>query len=88
MGATCAAELVARLRILSGRPKDAAHLLGAVDRLRASAFDGTYRAAQFRAPARRHSDHALRDALPAPELTRAYEEGARRGLNALAHDTL
>ncbi|MEU9701444.1 tetratricopeptide repeat protein [Streptomyces sp. NPDC047981] len=87
VGATCAAELVARLRILAGRPKEAAHLLGAVDLLRRSAFDDSYRAAPFCAPARRHSDSALREALPARELTRAYEEGARRGLEALAHES-
>ncbi|MEU4268116.1 hypothetical protein [Streptomyces sp. NPDC026092] len=87
VGATCAAELVARLRILRGRPRDAAHLLGAVDLLRTSAFDDSYSAAQFCAPARRRSDSALREALPAPELTRAYEEGARRGLEELVRET-
>lgn len=84
VGATCAAELVARLRIMSGRPTEAAHLLGAVDLLRAATFDDSYRAAQFCVPARSRSDRALRAALPAGELTRAYEEGARRGLDALA----
>ncbi|MFJ3584733.1 tetratricopeptide repeat protein [Streptomyces sp. NPDC090127] len=87
VGAACAAELVARLRIGSGRPRNAAHLLGAVDLLRASAFDDSYRVAQFCVPTRRHSDGALREALPARELMRAYEEGARRGLDALAYET-
>ncbi|MFD7323611.1 hypothetical protein ACFV9D_21350 [Streptomyces sp. NPDC059875] len=63
MGASCAAELLAQLRILNGRPLAAAHLLGAVDLLRASAFDESYRTAQFCAPGRQRSDRALRGAL-------------------------
>ncbi|MFI8963502.1 hypothetical protein ACIGO8_15475 [Streptomyces sp. NPDC053493] len=83
-GAACAAELLAQMRILRGRPAAAAHLLGAVDLLRSTAFETGYEPAHFCAPARERSETALRGYLSAGELRRAYEEGARRGLPALA----
>ncbi|MEU8758616.1 hypothetical protein [Streptomyces sp. NPDC048659] len=83
-GAACAAELLARMRILRGRPTAAARLLGAVDLLRSSAFEDGYRPARFCAPSRERSESALRDHLSDGELRRAYEEGARRGLHGLA----
>ncbi|MFE5294967.1 hypothetical protein [Streptomyces sp. NPDC056632] len=82
-GAACAAELLAQMRILRGRPRIAAHLLGAVDLLRSDAFDDGYRPAEFCAPGRARSETALRDRLSDAELRQAYEEGARRGLYAL-----
>ncbi|MFJ9807682.1 hypothetical protein ACIRTB_05590 [Streptomyces sp. NPDC101158] len=82
-GAACAAELLAQMRILRGRPRTAAHLLGAVDLLRSDAFEDGYRPAEFCAPGRARSETALRDRLSDAELRRAYEEGARRGLYAL-----
>lgn len=82
-GATAAAELLAQMRILRGRPTTAAHLLGAVDLLRSSAFDDGYRPARYCSPARERSESALRDHLSDGELRRAYEEGARRGLHEL-----
>ncbi|MFG3347506.1 hypothetical protein ACGF1Z_20855 [Streptomyces sp. NPDC048018] len=86
-GAACAAELLAQMRILRGRPRTAAHLLGAVDLLRADAFDDGYRPAEFCAPGRARSETALRDRLSDAELRRAYEEGARRGLYALVTES-
>ncbi|MEV7276892.1 tetratricopeptide repeat protein [Streptomyces sp. NPDC093111] len=82
-GAACAAELLAQMRILRGRPTTAAHLLGAVDLLRSSTFEDGYRPAHFCSPSRERSESALREHLSAGELRRAYEEGARRGLHAL-----
>ncbi|MEU7014602.1 tetratricopeptide repeat protein [Streptomyces sp. NPDC046385] len=82
-GAACAAELLAQMRILRGRPTTAAHLLGAVDVLRSSAFEDGYHPAGFCSPSRERSESALREHLSAGELRRAYEEGARRGLHAL-----
>ncbi|MET9349623.1 tetratricopeptide repeat protein [Streptomyces termitum] len=84
VGAACAAELLARLRLLDGRPDRAAHLLGAVDLLRASVFDASYRPGRFCVLARERSEEALRGLLDDPELREAYEEGARRGLFALS----
>ncbi|MFJ6353807.1 hypothetical protein ACIQKB_30740 [Streptomyces sp. NPDC092046] len=82
-GAACAAELLAQMRILRGRPTTAAHLLGAADLLRSSAYEDGYRPARFCSPSRERSESALREHLSAGELRRAYEEGARRGLHAL-----
>ncbi|MER8047654.1 tetratricopeptide repeat protein [Streptomyces sp. NPDC094032] len=82
-GATCSAELLAQMRILRGRPTTAAHLLGAVDLLRSSAFEDGYRPSRFCSPSRERSESALRRHLSDGELRRAYEEGARRGLHAL-----
>ncbi|MGW0119009.1 tetratricopeptide repeat protein [Streptomyces sp. NPDC003327] len=83
-GAACAAELLAQLRVLDGQHASAAHLLGAVDLLRTSVFDASYRPAAYCAVVRGRSESALRGLLDDPELRRAYEEGARRGLFALA----
>ncbi|MFD3532715.1 tetratricopeptide repeat protein [Streptomyces sp. NPDC058664] len=84
VGAACAAELLAQLRLLTGRPASAAHLLGAVNLLRTSVFDVSYRPAEYWARTRDRSETALRGLLDDPELRRAYEEGARIGLFALA----
>ncbi|MFC7932623.1 tetratricopeptide repeat protein [Streptomyces cinereoruber] len=85
-GASCAAELLAELRIATGRPVAAAHLLGAVDVLRTSAFGDAYRPAASAATARRRSERALREALGGEELRRAHEEGARLGLFTLSEE--
>ncbi|WP_234352049.1 MULTISPECIES: tetratricopeptide repeat protein [unclassified Streptomyces] len=85
-GASCAAELLAELRITTGRPVSAAHLLGAVDVLRTSVFGEEHRPAATAAAARRRSERALRDALGDEELRRAYEEGAALGLFALSEE--
>lgn len=84
VGAACAAELLAQMRALDGRHTSAAHLLGAVDLLRTSVFDTSYRPAAYCAGPRGRGGAALRDLLDDPELRRAYEEGARRGLFALS----
>ncbi|WP_405854945.1 tetratricopeptide repeat protein [Streptomyces sp. NBC_00090] len=84
VGASCAAELLAQMRIVSGRPTSGAHLLGAVDLFRSSVFDTSYRPAKYCAIARERSETALRALLDDLELCRAYEEGARLGLFALA----
>ncbi|WP_318208037.1 tetratricopeptide repeat protein [Streptomyces sp. SJL17-1] len=83
-GAAGAAELLAQIRVSAGRRDEAAHLLGAVDLLRTSVFDGSYRPAEFCVATRARSERALRALLDVRELRRAYEEGARRGLFALA----
>ncbi|MYV67702.1 tetratricopeptide repeat protein, partial [Streptomyces sp. SID2131] len=85
-GASCAAELLAELRIMTGRPVSAAHLLGAVDVLRSSVFGEAYRPAASSATARRRSERALREALGAEELRRTCEEGTRLGLFALSEE--
>ncbi|MEV7670918.1 tetratricopeptide repeat protein [Streptomyces sp. NPDC088752] len=85
-GASCAAELLAELRITTGRPVSAAHLLGAVDVLRSSVFGEAYRPAASSATARRRSERALREALGAEELRRTCEEGTRLGLFALSEE--
>lgn len=69
---------------MTGRAASAAHLLGAVNLLRTSAFDASYRPAEYCATTRDRSETALRGMLDDPELRRAYEEGARLGLFALA----
>ncbi|MEV8586625.1 tetratricopeptide repeat protein [Streptomyces sp. NPDC051180] len=84
VGAACAAEILAQLRAMSGRRTAAAHLLGAVDLLRASVFDSAYRPAEHCAATRRRGEPSLRSLLDDPELRSAYEEGARRGLFGLA----
>ncbi|MBX9424379.1 tetratricopeptide repeat protein [Streptomyces lateritius] len=84
VGAACAAELLAQLRLMTGRAASAAHLLGAVNLLRTSAFDASYRPAEYCVTTRDRSETALRGMLDDPELRRAYEEGARIGLFALA----
>lgn len=86
VGASCAAELLAQMRLLDGRPDLAAHLLGAVDLLRTSVFDTSYRPARYCTVARARSDEALRALLDDPELREAYEEGARKGLFALSRE--
>ncbi|MFD6345403.1 tetratricopeptide repeat protein [Streptomyces roseolus] len=86
VGAACAAELLARVRLLDGRPDRAAHLLGAVDLLRTSAFDTSYRPGHYCAVSRARSDEALRSLLDDPELREAYEEGARKGLFTLSRE--
>ncbi|WP_282697063.1 tetratricopeptide repeat protein [Streptomyces sp. CC208A] len=86
VGAACAAELLARIRLLAGRPDRAAHLLGAVDLLRASVFDTSYKPGRYCTASRDRSDEALRELLDDPELREAYEEGARRGLFALSRE--
>ncbi|MFJ8298289.1 tetratricopeptide repeat protein [Streptomyces sp. NPDC094447] len=83
-GAAGAAELLAQIRLSAGRRDEAAHLLGAVDLLRNSVFDSSYRPAEFCVATRDRSERALRSLLDGPELRYAYEEGARRGLFALA----
>ncbi|WP_328943938.1 tetratricopeptide repeat protein [Streptomyces sp. NBC_00250] len=82
-GAACAAELLAQMRMSAGRRDAAAHLLGAVDLLRTSVFDTSYRPAEYCAVTRARSETVLRTLLDDPELRDAYEEGARRGLFAL-----
>ncbi len=84
VGAACAAELLAQLRLLTGRPAAAAHLLGAVDLLRTSVFDSSYRPAAYCTTVRDRSETELRRVLADPELRQAYDEGARIGLFALA----
>lgn len=84
VGAACAAELLAQIRVMDGRHASAAHLLGAVDLLRNSVFDTSYEPAAYCAVPRSRSEQLLGDLLDDPELRRAYEEGARRGLFALA----
>ncbi|MFF9147785.1 tetratricopeptide repeat protein [Streptomyces sp. NPDC055051] len=86
VGAACAAELLARIRLLDGRPDRAAHLLGAVDLLRTSVFDTSYRPSRYCAVARARSDAALNALLDDPALREAYEEGARKGLFALSRE--
>ncbi|MFD4376036.1 tetratricopeptide repeat protein [Streptomyces sp. NPDC058486] len=86
VGAACAAELLAQMRLLDGHPDRAAHLLGAVDLLRTSVFDTAYRPGRYCTVARARSDDALRALLDDPELRKAYEEGARRGLFALSRE--
>ncbi|MFC9342716.1 tetratricopeptide repeat protein [Streptomyces sp. NPDC057021] len=83
-GAAGAAELLAQVRVSAGRRDAAAHLLGAVDLLRTSVFDTSYRPAEFCVVTRARSERALRLLLGGRELRYAYEEGARRGLFALA----
>ncbi|MFE6226755.1 tetratricopeptide repeat protein [Streptomyces sp. NPDC057854] len=86
VGAACAAELLARIRLLDGRPDRAAHLLGAVDLLRTAVFDPSYRPARYCTAARARSDAALNALLDDPRLREAYEEGARKGLFALSRE--
>ncbi|MEW5632381.1 hypothetical protein AB1388_38430, partial [Streptomyces hydrogenans] len=81
-----APELLAQMRLLDGRPDLAAHILGAVDLLRTSVFDTSYRPARYCTVARARSDDALRALLDDPELREAYEEGARKGLFALSRE--
>ncbi|MFE0640076.1 tetratricopeptide repeat protein [Streptomyces sp. NPDC058877] len=83
-GAACAAELLAQMRVMEGKRDSAAHLLGAVDLLRSSVFDESYRPAEHCTVTRNRGETALRSLLDDPELRSAYEEGARRGLFALA----
>ncbi|MFE0650166.1 tetratricopeptide repeat protein [Streptomyces sp. NPDC059534] len=84
VGAACAAELLAQIRAMSGQRDVAAHLLGAVDLLRSSVFDSSYRPAEYCVVTRNRGEAALRALFDDPELKSAYEEGARRGLFALA----
>ncbi|MEU3748190.1 MULTISPECIES: tetratricopeptide repeat protein [Streptomyces] len=84
VGAACAAELLAQMRVMVGRMTSAAHLLGAADLLRASVFEEAYRPAEYCATSRDRSEALLRGLLDDRELRRAYEEGARLGLFALA----
>ncbi|WP_367823347.1 tetratricopeptide repeat protein [Streptomyces sp. LMG1-1-1.1] len=84
VGAACAAELLAQMRALEGQHDVAAHLLGAVDLLRTSVFDSSYRPAEYCMVTRARGEAALRALLDDPELRSAYEEGARRGLFMLA----
>ncbi|WP_030747452.1 hypothetical protein [Streptomyces griseus] len=86
VGAACAAELLAQMRLLDGRADRAAHLLGAVDLLRTSVFDTSYRPGKYCAMSRARSEEALRELLDDPELREAYEEGARMGLFALSRE--
>lgn len=83
-GAAGAAELLAQLRLSAGERDEAAHLLGAVDLLRTSVFDASYRPAEYCVTTRARSERALRALLDGKELRYAYEEGARRGLFSLA----
>ncbi|MEF9883813.1 tetratricopeptide repeat protein [Streptomyces sp. P9-A4] len=84
VGAAAAAELLAQMWSMSGRNDRAAHLLGAVDVLRSSAFDPSYRPAEYCAAIRARIERALGSLLDDPELRDAYEEGARLGLFTLA----
>ncbi|GGY43546.1 hypothetical protein GCM10010363_25430 [Streptomyces omiyaensis] len=86
VGASCAAELLARIRLLDGSPDRAAHLLGAVDLLRTSVFDTSYEPARYCTAVRSRSDAALSALLDDPALREAYEEGARKGLFALSKE--
>ncbi|WP_435969261.1 tetratricopeptide repeat protein [Streptomyces sp. Qhu_M48] len=83
-GAAAGAELLAQIRVSAGRRDEAAHLLGAVDLLRSSVFDSSYRPAEHCVATRARSETVLRSLLDGRELRCAYEEGARRGLFALA----
>ncbi|MFF9849506.1 tetratricopeptide repeat protein [Streptomyces litmocidini] len=84
VGAACAAELLAQIRAMDGRRDAAAHLFGAVDLLRTSAFDSSYRPAEYCAVTRARGEAALGAPLGGPILREAYEEGARRGLFTLS----
>ncbi|WP_225798973.1 tetratricopeptide repeat protein [Streptomyces sp. NK15101] len=84
VGAACAAELLAQMRAMDGQRTAAAHLLGAVDLLRTSVFDASYRPAEYCAVTRTRGEEALGAPLGDPDLRKAYEEGARRGLFALS----
>ncbi|MFF2775193.1 tetratricopeptide repeat protein [Streptomyces sp. NPDC058052] len=86
VGAACAAELLARIRLLDGRPDRAAHLLGAVDLLRTSVFGDADRPSRSCTVARARGDVALDALLDDPDLREAYEEGARKGLFALSRE--
>ncbi|MCZ0980178.1 hypothetical protein O1L60_17600 [Streptomyces diastatochromogenes] len=86
VGAACAAELLAQMRALEGRSRSAAHLLGAVDLLRTSVFDSSYRPPEYCVVTRTRGEEALGALLVDPELRSAYEEGARRGLFTLASE--
>ncbi|WP_017240154.1 tetratricopeptide repeat protein [Streptomyces sp. SS] len=84
VGAACAAELLAQMRALDGCHDEAAHLLGAVDLLRTSVFDSSYRPAEYCVVTRARGEAALRALFDDTDLKSAYEEGARRGLFTLA----
>ncbi|MFE5911175.1 tetratricopeptide repeat protein [Streptomyces wedmorensis] len=84
VGAACAAELLAQIRALDGCHDEAAHLLGAVDLLRTSVFDSSYRPAEYCVVTRARGEAALRALFDDTDLKSAYEEGARRGLFMLA----
>ncbi|MFI1974421.1 MULTISPECIES: tetratricopeptide repeat protein [Streptomyces] len=84
VGAACAAELLAQMRALDGCHDEAAHLLGAVDLLRTSVFDSSYRPAEYCVVTRARGEAALRALFDDTDLKSAYEEGARRGLFMLA----
>ncbi|MEW1696528.1 tetratricopeptide repeat protein [Streptomyces sp. NPDC091278] len=86
VGAAVAAELLAQMRSLGGRKDTAARLLGAVDLLRTSAFEPSYRPARFVEAVRAHRDRDrdLRSLRDDPALRDAFEEGARLGLFTLA----
>ncbi|MFE5712838.1 tetratricopeptide repeat protein [Streptomyces sp. NPDC056501] len=86
VGAACAAELLAQMRVMVGRMTSAAHLLGAADLLRASVFEETYRPAEYCVTSRDRSERLLRRRFDDGQLRRAYEEGARMGLFALASE--
>ncbi|MEU4063248.1 tetratricopeptide repeat protein [Streptomyces wedmorensis] len=84
VGAACAAELLAQMRALDGHHDEAAHLLGAVDLLRTSVFDSSYRPAEYCVVTRARGEAALRALFDDTDLRSAYEEGARRGLFMLS----
>ncbi|MER7537414.1 tetratricopeptide repeat protein [Streptomyces sp. NPDC097704] len=84
VGAACAAELLAQMRAMDGQHDAAAHLLGAVDLLRTSVFDSSYRPSEYCVATRARGEEALGALLADPGLRSAYEEGARRGLFALS----
>ncbi|MBD0712075.1 MULTISPECIES: tetratricopeptide repeat protein [unclassified Streptomyces] len=84
LGATVAAELLARMRSIGGRKTTAARLLGAADLLRTSLFEPPYRSGRFAESVRCRGGGELGSLRDDPELRHAFEEGARMGLFTLA----
>ncbi|MFJ7159886.1 ATP-binding protein [Streptomyces sp. NPDC101118] len=82
LGQAAAGELLAALETDLGRHRDAARLLGAVDRIRAG-FLKDPRAAAYWARGRAPAEEVLRARLTEPLFARAYAAGARAGLRAL-----
>ncbi|MFJ6935098.1 ATP-binding protein [Streptomyces sp. NPDC101132] len=82
LGQAAAGELLAGLETDLGRHRDAARLLGAVDRIRAG-FLKDPRAAAYWARGRAPGEAVLRARLTEPVFARAYAAGARAGLRAL-----
>ncbi|MFI8100259.1 ATP-binding protein [Streptomyces sp. NPDC086023] len=82
LGQAAAGELLAALETDLGRHRDAARLLGAVDRIRAG-FLKDPRAAAYWARGRAPAEAVLRARLTESLFARAYAAGARAGRRAL-----